>query len=517
MSHPLDTIRRSQPRFLLLYSPLQFGEGEIAKPDGSLSLAYIAGALRDAGYEVHILDCSVGDDDDDLQQTFFRSTALPSGLYRVGMSPESIARKIADFDVIGVSSIFCPQTTMVLDLIRLVKQVAPEKLVVAGGVNARSLRARFFESGADVIVLSEAETTILQIADALRGKRAMTQIPGIAFIDETGREHINQSAPAVVDLDLLPVPAWDLLPLKKYWDISRPHGGQFPDGARIQYASLQTSRGCPYQCLYCHISKENEDSISGNLGKYRLKSIPRVMHELETLKSLGVEYVFFEDDSLFAKKKRAYRLFELVKEMGMTLLDVNGINIAHLQRNNGGTLGVDHEFIEVLAAAGFNFLTLPFESSSQRLLDKYSTSKWRVETTNTEQLLKSLQTHNVRAAGNYMIGYPDETEMEIQSTILMAKRHIEEGLNHALFFSVVPFPGSALFDMVIANGQLDANFDPDTMRWTKSILSNLAMPAESLERIRQLAWLTVNRSDYVNYKIRQRVDTSSSTLAVASL
>ena len=193
------------------------------------------------------------------------------------------------------------------------------------------------------------------------------------------------------------------------------------------------------------------------------------------------------------------------------------INIAHLQRNNGGTLGVDHEFIEVLAAAGFNFLTLPFESSSQRLLDKYSTSKWRVETTNTEQLLKSLETHNVRAAGNYMIGYPDETEMEIQSTILMAKRHIEEGLNHALFFSVVPFPGSALFDMVIANGQLDANFDPDTMRWTKSILSNLAMPAESLERIRQLAWLTVNRSDYVNYKIRQRVDTSSSTLAVASL
>ena len=248
-----------------------------------------------------------------------------------------------------------------------------------------------------------------------------------------------------------------------------------------------------------------------------MKSIDRVIRELELLKSLGVEYVFFEDDSLFAKKKRAYRLFELVKAMGMKLLDVNGINIAHLQKNFGGKLGTDDEFIEVLADAGFGFLTLPFESSSQRLLDKYSTSKWHVNTTDTDQLLKSLDAHNIRAAGNYMIGYPDESEMEIQSTILMAKRHIDEGLNHALFFSVVPFPGSQLFDIVTANGQLDVEFDPDTMRWTKSILKNLAMPAESLERIRQLAWLTVNRTDYVNYKIRQRVDTSDTTLAVASL
>lgn len=363
MSHRLNTFRCNQPKFLLLYSPLQFGEGEIAKPDGSLSLAYVAGALREAGYEVQILDCSVGDTDCDLKDSFFRSTVLPSGLYRVGISPEAIVRKAADFDVIGVSSIFCPQTTMVLDVIRLLKDAYPTKLVVAGGVNARSLRPRFFNAGADLIVLSEAETTILKIAEALRGKLSITNIPGIAFLDDAAGEVLNPSGPPAIDLDTLPMPAWDLLPLKKYWDISRPHGGQFPDGQRIQYASLQTSRGCPYQCLYCHISKETEDSITGNLGKYRLKSIGRVIRELQTLKELGVEYVYFEDDSLFAKKKRAYRLFELVKEMDMTLLDVNGINIAHLQKNTGGSkLGVDDEFIEVLAAAGFDFLTLPFES-----------------------------------------------------------------------------------------------------------------------------------------------------------
>ena len=517
MSHRLDAIRHANPRFLLLYSPLQFGENEIAKPDGSLSLAYVAGSLRAAGFEVEVLDCSVGGENDDLKDTFFRSTLLPSGLYRVGMSPDAIAAKIAQYDVIGVSSIFCPQTTMVLEVIRLAKQVDPGKLVIAGGVNARSLRALFYRNGADIISLTEAERTILEIADAVRGKRALTQTPGIAFLDEQGNEVVNPSAPPVMNLDELPMPAWDMLPMKKYWDISRPHGGQFPEGERIQYASLQPSRGCPYQCLYCHISKEDEHGVSGNIGKYRLKSIDRVIQELEYLKNLGAEDVFFEDDSLFAKKHRAYKLFELVKSMGMKLLDVNGINIAHMQKNFGGKLGADDEFIGVLADAGFSFLTLPFESSSQRLLDKYSTSKWQVRLTNTQQLLESLARHNIRAAGNYMIGYPDETEMEIQETILMAKRHIEEGLNHALFFSVVPFPGSRLYDMVIANGQLDAEFDPDTMRWTKSILRGLAMPAESLERVRQVAWLTVNRRDYVEYKIRQRVETNDSSLAVASL
>jgi hypothetical protein len=71
--------------------------------------------------------------------------------------------------------------------------------------------------------------------------------------------------------------------------------------------------------------------------------------------------------------------------------------------------------------------------------------------------------------------------------------------------------------MAIENGHLDAEFDPDTMRWTRSIMRNLAMPTDSLERIRQLAWLTVNRSDYVDYKMRQRVNTGSNTLAVASI
>jgi radical SAM superfamily enzyme YgiQ (UPF0313 family) len=302
------------------------------------------------------------------------------------------------------------------------------------------------------------------------------------------------------------MPAWDLLPLTQYWDISRPHGGDFPKGKRIKYASLQTSRGCPFRCKYCHISMEEADSPFGAIGRFRMKSIDRVLRELDVLKSLGADHIFLEDDSLFAKKARAYEMFRLIREMGLDLLDVNGINICHLQKNFGGRLGPDVEFFEVLAQAGLRFWSLPFESANQRLIDTYATSKWSIAKSNIPELLAGLATAGIRASGNYMIGYPDETIPEIYNTVTMAKRHVEQGLEYALFFTVVPFPGSMIYEDAIANGQLDAHFDPDTMRWTKSILKDLCMPAEALEHVRQVAWLTVNRSEYVNYKSDQWVD-----------
>jgi anaerobic magnesium-protoporphyrin IX monomethyl ester cyclase len=505
MNRALDQLRVKDPSFLLLYSPLQFGPEEMAKPDGSLSLPYVAGSLRRAGYGVKILDISVGGEDDHLQDTFYKATVLPSGLLRIGMSHERILQEVAAYDVVGISSIFTTQSSMVLETIRLVRKNFPEKLILAGGVNARNLRDRFYNAGADVIVLSEAETIVIEIAEALRGHGTLSAVKGIAFLDETGKEHINPAGRVISDLDELPMPAWDLLPLNKYWDIARPHGGQFPEGQRVKYASLQTSRGCPFQCLYCHISKENDDDPSGNLKGFRVKSIDRVLRELQTLKDMGVEYVYFEDDSLFAKKKRAYELFELVSEMGLHLADVNGVNLVHLQKNFDGKLGIDVEFLEILSKAGFDFLHLPFESANQRILDKYCSSKWRIHSLDSRDLLRACDSVGIQTAGNYMIGYPDETLEEIHRTILFAKQHVEQGLNHVAIFAVVPFPGTLIYDMCVQTGQLDPNFDTDTMKWTKSILKGLAVPADTLEHMRQLAWLTVNPSDFVQYKVNMRV------------
>jgi radical SAM superfamily enzyme YgiQ (UPF0313 family) len=498
----VTTARRVSPRFLLLYPPLQFALNEVAKPDGSLSLAYLAAALRDAGYEVTVLDCSVGFDGSLLEESFLHITEQPNGLRRVGMPTEAIMKIVESHDVVGLTSIFTPQTTPCLELVAQIHSYYPEKLILAGGVNARSMRKRFFAAGVDLIAMSEAENSVVRIAEALQGLLPLAAVPGIAFLDQDGVERISPPGPALQNLDELPMPAWDLLPMQQYWRISRPHGGNFPPGKTIRYASLQTSRGCPFNCAYCHISREQEDSDHGNIGAFRMKSVERAYREFEALKNLGVEYVFIEDDSLFAKKRRAIEIFRMVKQLGLKLLDVNGVNLCHLHRGKQGTseLQVDYELIEVLAEAGMESIALPFESASQRILDRYASAKWRVASTNTSRLIKAFNDHDIRVSGNYMLGYPDETVEEIFETITMAKRNVEEGLDYALFFAVVPFPGSALFMQAVRDGHIDQDFDPDELRWTKSIMRGLNIDTEALEHLRQLAWLLVNRSDYVRYK-----------------
>jgi anaerobic magnesium-protoporphyrin IX monomethyl ester cyclase len=500
-AHRFDGIRVPAPRFLLLYPPLQFAPGEMAKPDGSLSLAYIAGSLRRAGDDVRIIDCAVGENGQPLDESFFHLISLPNGMRQVGLPVDSILSIAAEYDVIGVSSIFTPQTTPCLNLVRAIRAALPEKLVIAGGVNARNLRQRFFDSGVDVIALSEAEGTVLHIARALEGKESLTRIPGIAFRDDvSGREIINPPEHVTLELDTLPFPAWDLLPLRQYWAISRPHGGYFEPGATVRYASLQTSRGCPFHCLYCHISHEDEGTSTGPIGRFRAKSVERVVEELQILKGLGVECVFLEDDSLLAKKARAMQLLLMVKELGFEILDVNGVNLCHLLVRKNGRLDIDTDLIGTMAAAGFRLLTLPFESGSQRMIDKYGSGKWRIEQIDTKRLIRAFADAGIKVSGNYMIGYPGETVAEILATVKMARRHIEEGLDYAAFFTVVPFPGSELFDLAIREGHLDPDFDPDVMRWTKSIMRNLALEADALEHLRNVAWHAVNRPDYVDYK-----------------
>lgn len=489
------------PRFLLMYSPLQFAPQDTVKPDGSLSLPYVGGALRDAGFDVSLLDASVGNEKDDLKDSFFRPTKLPSGLIRVGMSPDRIASEVAKYDVIGISSIFTMQTTMVLDVIRLIKEIDPGKLVIAGGVNARYLSQRFFNAGADMICLSEAEKTIVQIGDVLRrGSRDFSEIRGIAFRNGD-RIAFNYATEIISDLDQLPMPAWDSLPYERYWEISRPHGGDFPPGMTIRYASMMTSRGCPFSCAYCHISKGTKGSASGNISSLRLKSFDRVMQEIDILKGLGVEYVFFEDDSLLAKKNRMIGIFRALKSKGLKLIDVNGVNLVHLFKNAGdGALVVDRELLEVMAECGFKMLSLPFESGSQRIIDKYSTGKWRIDRSDITGLIHTAKELGIHVLGNYTIGYPDESFDELTETVMMAKRHVSEGLDAASFFCIVPFPGTTLFDKVIKDGHLSPDFDPDAMSWTTSIMHNTPVSAETLERVRSLAWKVINRSEFVEAK-----------------
>ena len=490
----------AEPRFKLLYSPQrhdpQYGT---VKPEASLGNLYLAGALRENNFDVDVLDCCIGGKHHNMKEAFENTTPLPNGMVRVGLSSETIIKECQDYDVIGMSSIFTPQTYMVEDTVRSIHQAYPEKLIVMGGINARTQLKRYFDVGADIICLSEAEGAIVDIGNTLRkGSRDFSHISGIAFVRD-GRIQINPTGVIDDDLDKLPIPARDLLPLERIWEINRPHGGVTKIGDLFKpqpYVSMQTSRGCPYDCDFCHISGEKEPgAITGNIGKFRYQSVERVERELYSIKELGGDYIYIEDDSLLAKKKRAQSIFKMLVKFGFKIGDVNGINLSHLHKNDGaGRIVIDEEMLETMAEAGFNRLSFPVESGSQRIIDKYVAGKISHTTYNISALIRKANSLGIEVSSCYLIGYPDETYEELVQTLKTAKEHLDAGSMYVNLTMVTPFPGTRLYDDAVANNLLLPGIDIADLNWMEPSMKTIIDPW-FLKFISRKAYEYINRPE----------------------
>ena len=171
-------------------------------------MIYLAAALRAENFEVSLLDATVGNDKYNLSETIYNEIPQSNGMVRVGMQTEDVLKEIESFDVVGISSIFTAQTRVVEELVTSINKRYPEKLIILGGVNARSQLERFFNVGADLICLSEAELTIVEIGKVLRsGSRDFSSISGLAGKDG----FINKQLSVLKNLDELPIPAWETL------------------------------------------------------------------------------------------------------------------------------------------------------------------------------------------------------------------------------------------------------------------------------------------------------------------
>ena len=499
---------------LLIYPPNQLMDVETPRPDGSLGPLYLAASLEKYDIRVDILDASVGSYDHDLKNTFYRSVRQDNGLIRIGMNFDEIADHVCErnYDFVGISSNFTPQTRMAIDTAVAIKETNPEIKIYAGGVNARALKNRFLETGYfDGLCLSEGELIFPMMVHNHFSGSTLHDVAGCAFNDN-GTVVTNPVDDTCFpdSLDELPMPAWDKLPLEKYSDISSPHGVGVDVSKGSKYAPIMTSRGCTYKCLYCHISTEKRlTSLTGAIGKLRCHSIGRVVDEIDYLRSLGVTKLFFEDDSLFAKKDRAKEIFRRVRNKDLSVSNVNGVNLVHFFMNNNEKvmlnkrMDIDYNLIEVLKDSGFDQIVIPVESASQRILKKYATNKLDLDKMDIPLLINKMTDVGIRVPINLMIGFPDETEEEIKVTVDFAKKLMDAGSTYATFFVPIPFPGSCLYEIAIKEGYLKEDFNTDIMNWKKPIMRNTIVSAEKLEEIRDNANESVNTKEHLRIRLKQ--------------
>jgi len=463
------------------------------------------------GIEADIVDATVGAEEDALENTFYRNEMQPNGLTKIGMSWERIEEFLDKkrYDIVGINSNFTPQTKMAFKVAEIAKRVNPKTLVVAGGVNARNLWPRFMRHGSfDLICTTEGEKPIQEIVRRFIKESGYQGIDGTIYFRE-GKPFISPAKPdtTFINLDELPLPAWDKLPFGKYEKIASPHGVDLT-GKQYRYAPLMTSRGCPFQCSYCHISLERfgRGEFSGDIGELRLKSVPRVLTEIETLRTLEVKKIFIEDDSLLAKKSRIKEIFTAILNYGLTIADVNGVNLVHFfQKIKSGTLEPDRDYMELLYNSGFRQIVFPVESGSQRILDKYATAKLNLAAMDVVKLTRLAKEIGILCPVNMMIGFPDETEEEMMMSVELARKLIDAGADYITFFIPIPFPGSQLYQMAIRGGYLEPDFDPDIMNWKNGVMRNTTVPIERIVEIRDWAWRTVNPPEHVAKRLQESI------------
>lgn len=503
-------LRNQKHKGLLIYAPSQLMDVEIPKSDSSIGLLYLASALEKNGILTDILDANIGDGTN-LKDTLFRFVPQENGLFHSGMSFQEIAEyvKKGGYTFCGINSNVTLQTRMVIETAKAIKNINKNIKVYTGGTSARVLYERLLNTGYfDGVCLTDGEIIFPRVV--LEG---IENVPGWAYIkrcDCMSKSHpfqiIGSYSRINVDckecggmgtiikvnpvnetcfpthLDDLPMPAWKKLPRRNY------DTREITDHKDEPFATIITSRGCRFHCAYCHISGKKKD-----VGKLRLHSLDRVVTEIKRLKELGIRRIYIEDDSFLVSKDRVRKLFELIKNEDVILLGVNGINLIDLFTEEWA---IDVDFIKVLYDNGYRRIAFPVESGSQRILDKYCSRKVDLDKMDIIKLMEVLTTH-IEVAANIVIGFPDETEEEIQKSIELGKALKRAGALYITFFFATPYPGTKFYDMCIEGGYLDKNTDIDCYNWKRPIMKNTVVSKERLIEIQKMANIECNDKTFI--------------------
>ncbi len=275
----------------------------------------------------------------------------------------------------------------------------------------------------------------------------MHGIKGIAWRKD-GEIILNFPRPFVADLDDMPIPMHELLPLQSY---------KMPL-IKGPFTFIVTSRGCPAGCTYCikHVSYQYST---------RLRSPKLIMEELWYLKKLGLNNIHMYSDLFTVSRDQ---VMELCK-----LMIAEEINI-HWTSNSRVDF-VDEEMLMMMGKAGCRLISWGIESGNEQILKH---AKKGAYPDKAERALRWAKKAGIMNWGYFIIGLPGETEATIRETIDFAKKL---PLDIALFHVAAPYPGTPFFFEVVENNW----FRPGT-RWEQVDMDRgtvLDYPNLSAERL----------------------------------
>ncbi len=324
---------------------------------------------------------------------------------------------------------------------RLVKDTFPVPVAVGGPYPSSEPERALRDPNIDLVVRGEGELTFLELFDRLDQGRDFSGLKGSAhrkdseLVFEPERELIP-------DLDQIPFPAWDLVDLKKFFDWKVLTQNDIR--GRKELATIFTSRACPYGCIFCH-------NLFGKI--FRARSPGNVISEIRMLsEKYGVREIHFIDDCFNFDLGRAKQILKLLidSRLELKLAFPNGIRGDRL----------DPELVELMTKAGTYKINFGIESGSPRI------QKMIRKGLDLELLRKNIELADragIFTHGFFMMGFPGETEADLQATIDFA---LSSKLHTAGFALLSPFPGTRVHELAEQMGK-KVEFRPEDSSYSR--------------------------------------------------
>ncbi|MBI2385732.1 MAG: B12-binding domain-containing radical SAM protein [Elusimicrobia bacterium] len=406
----------------------------IASLTPPIGLAYIASALREAGHEVVLID--------GIGEKPLQSVPIAYNLVLRGLTFEEICERIPrDAGLIGVSGMFSSEWVHIRELINKIGAARPGIPLVAGGEHFTAEPAVSMKQcpGLSVCVLGEGEETIVEVAAALEKGGDLKLVKGLALRDGGGVLLTGERA-RIRSVDRIAKPAWDLIPLRAYWDNFLSYGVN-----RGKSMPMLASRGCPYQCTFC-----------SNPVMWTTRWIARapnlVLDEIEDyVKRFGVSNVDFYDLTAIVKR-------DWILEFAKGLVE-RKLGITWQLPSGTRSEAIDAEVSKWLYASGCRNMNYAPESGSAESLKRM---KKNVSIPRLTQSLRDAVKAGLNVKLNIIIGMPDDTHLDTWKTLWFLVKMSWHGAHDVSVGAFSPYPGSELYARLVKEGKIkhdDEYFD----------------------------------------------------------
>ena len=389
---------------------------------------------------------------------------------------DEFERQLEDYDpdVLGVTA-YTAEAVVTKELCRKARALKPDVVIVQGGYHAAMAPDDAMdEESVDFLVLGEAETTFEPLLEAIAAGRGFESVEGIAYRSD-GDVIYTDAAAQVKDLDDLPFPEWALVD---------QYQKQYYLNVMGIVGTLETTRGCPYDCSFCSVWVFNE-------RRYRKKSPQRVLEELQALPD-GIDVAAFVDDEFWVDEKRAIDTAELIIAQPDSW---RGKNWRYWAQVRTSDITRRPMLVEKWAEAGLKVLLLGIETVKDVELERLHNKRNKVK--HAVEALEIMRKHGVEAWGCFIVN-PEWEEKDFLELEDFVRDH---EIAFPQYTVLTPLPGTPLTDGLIAAGVLDvAKLESQLLDFLHATTSTRLPLRKFYERMASLYDTTGMRASMSVYK-----------------